>query len=110
MLAAKRYTFIESGVTHPNFQELFGLVTTRAQQARVQAALGAMLAAAPRAAPREPPPPAAARGERPHAEGLGERERLAQAKRRGVSALPRCDLRQEMERPRLVAALAALRG
>jgi hypothetical protein len=44
VLAAKRYTFIESGVTHPNFQELFGLVTTPVQQARVQAALGAVLA------------------------------------------------------------------
>ena len=46
VLAAKRYTFIESGVTHPNFQELFGLVTTPAQQARVHAALGAVLAPA----------------------------------------------------------------
>jgi hypothetical protein len=46
VLAAKRYTFIESGVTHPNFQELFAQVTTSAQQARVQAALGTMLAAA----------------------------------------------------------------
>jgi hypothetical protein len=43
VLAAKRYTFIESGVTHPNFQELFGMVTTPAQQARVQKALGAVL-------------------------------------------------------------------
>ena len=42
--AAKRYTFIESGVTHPNFQELFGQVTTAAQQRRVQAALGPVLA------------------------------------------------------------------
>ncbi|HEX9822185.1 MAG TPA: diiron oxygenase [Methylomirabilota bacterium] len=46
VLAAKRYTFIESGVTHPNFQELFGLVTTPAQQERVQKALGAVLAPA----------------------------------------------------------------
>jgi len=46
VLAAKRYTFIESGVTHPNFQELFGLVTTAAQQERVQKALGAVLAPA----------------------------------------------------------------
>ncbi|HEU4369605.1 MAG TPA: diiron oxygenase [Methylomirabilota bacterium] len=46
VLAAKRYAFIESGVTHPNFQELFGLVTTPAQQARVQKALGAVLAPA----------------------------------------------------------------
>ena len=46
VLAAKRYTFIETGVTHPNFQELFGLVTTPAQQARVQAALSSLLAPA----------------------------------------------------------------
>jgi hypothetical protein len=46
VLAAKRYTFIESGVTHPNFQELFARVTTPAQQARVQAALGSVLAPA----------------------------------------------------------------
>jgi hypothetical protein len=46
VLAAKRYTFIESGVTHPNFQELFGLVTTPAQQQKVQQALGAVLAPA----------------------------------------------------------------
>jgi hypothetical protein len=46
VLAAKRYTFIESGVTHPNFQELFGMVTTPAQQEKVQRALGAVLAEA----------------------------------------------------------------
>ena len=46
VLAAKRYAFIESGVTHPNFQELFGLVTTPSQQLRVQQALGAVLAPA----------------------------------------------------------------
>lgn len=46
VLAAKRYAFIESGVTHPQFQELFGMVTTPAQQARVQAALGGLLSAA----------------------------------------------------------------
>jgi hypothetical protein len=51
VLAAKRYTFIESGVTHPNFQELFALVTTHAQQARVQAALETLLGGAPQAAP-----------------------------------------------------------
>jgi hypothetical protein len=44
VLAAKRYTFIESGVTHPNFVDLFGLVTTPAQQQKVQQALGALLA------------------------------------------------------------------
>jgi hypothetical protein len=44
VMAAKRYSFIESGVTHPNFQELFGMVTTPDQRARVQTALGALLA------------------------------------------------------------------
>ena len=43
ILKAKRYTFIESGVTHPNFQALFGEVTTAAQQEKVQAALGTIL-------------------------------------------------------------------
>jgi len=43
VLDAKRYTFIESGVTHPNFQELFAAVTTDAQQAQVQEALGGLL-------------------------------------------------------------------
>jgi len=46
VLAAKRYTFIESGVTHPNFQELFQMVSTPAQQARVQSELGPVLASA----------------------------------------------------------------
>jgi P-aminobenzoate N-oxygenase AurF len=46
VLAAKRYTFIESGVTHPTFQELFQQVATPAQQARVQSALGPVLAPA----------------------------------------------------------------
>jgi hypothetical protein len=46
VMAAKRYTFIESGVTHPNFQALFGMVATPARQARVQEALGAVLAPA----------------------------------------------------------------
>ncbi|MGH7365032.1 MAG: diiron oxygenase [Candidatus Rokuibacteriota bacterium] len=46
VLAAKRYTFLESGVTHPNFQELFGMVTTPAQQQKVQRALGGLLAPA----------------------------------------------------------------
>ncbi len=45
VLAAKRDTFIETGVTHPNFQELFAEVTTPAQQEKVQAALGQLLAA-----------------------------------------------------------------
>jgi hypothetical protein len=42
-LRAKRYTFIESGVTHPNFRELFELVTTREQRAKVQEALESVL-------------------------------------------------------------------
>ena len=42
VLAAKRYTFIESGVTHPNFQEVFGAVTTRAQQEKVEHTLAGM--------------------------------------------------------------------
>ena len=46
LLAAKRYTFIESGVAHPNFQELFGMVTTPAQQLKVQSALMPVLAQA----------------------------------------------------------------
>jgi hypothetical protein len=44
VLAAKRYTFIESGVTHPNFLELFGMVTTPEQRQKVQQALAAVLA------------------------------------------------------------------
>ena len=50
LLAAKRWTFIESGVTHPRFQELFELVTTPAQRERVGAALGQLLASEARAA------------------------------------------------------------
>ena len=46
VLRAKRYVFIESGVTHPNFQALFGAVTTSAQQAKVQRALDGLLRAA----------------------------------------------------------------
>ena len=43
VLDAKRYTFIESGVTHPNFVELFGSLTTPEQQAQVQKALTGVL-------------------------------------------------------------------
>jgi len=43
LLRAKRWTFLESGVTHPRFQELFAEVTTPAQQARVGEALAALL-------------------------------------------------------------------
>ena len=43
VLKAKRYTFIESGVTHPNFLALFGEVSTPAQQEKVQTALATVL-------------------------------------------------------------------
>ena len=43
ILKAKRYTFIETGVTHPNFLALFGKVTTPAQQEKVQTALATVL-------------------------------------------------------------------
>jgi hypothetical protein len=46
VLAAKRYTFIESGVTHPGFVELLTMVTTSAQRRRLQAALAPVLAPA----------------------------------------------------------------
>jgi hypothetical protein len=42
-LRAKRYVFIESGVTHPNFQALFAAVTTPAQRRTVQRALEGLL-------------------------------------------------------------------
>lgn len=44
VLAAKRYTFIESGVTHPNFLDLLGMVSTPAQQQKLRQALGGLLA------------------------------------------------------------------
>jgi P-aminobenzoate N-oxygenase AurF len=43
VLAAKRYTFIESGLTHPNFLDLFGMVATPAQRQKVEQALDAVL-------------------------------------------------------------------
>ncbi len=43
VLRAKRYAFIESGVTHKNFLETFNEVTTTSQQEKVQAAIGALL-------------------------------------------------------------------
>ena len=46
LLKAKRWTFIESGVTHPRFQELFTEVTTPAQRARVGEALAGLLGTA----------------------------------------------------------------
>ena len=46
VLAAKRYTFIETGVTHERSQELFGAVSNPAQQQRVGAALVPLLGAA----------------------------------------------------------------
>jgi hypothetical protein len=44
VLRAKRYTFIESGVTHPSFVELFMAVTTSEQQQKVQNSLKSLLA------------------------------------------------------------------
>jgi hypothetical protein len=46
VLAAKRHTFIASGLMHPSFRELFSLVATRAQRLRVEQALGTTLAIA----------------------------------------------------------------
>jgi len=46
VLAAKRWTFIESGTTHPRFLDLFLQVTTPEQQARVTEALSSVLAPA----------------------------------------------------------------
>lgn len=43
VLRAKRLCFIESGIIHPHFQELFLTVTTPVQQRRVQAALDLIL-------------------------------------------------------------------
>lgn len=39
LLDAKRWTFLTTGVTHPNFQKLFAAVTTEAQRERVSKAL-----------------------------------------------------------------------
>ena len=39
ILRAKRWTFIQSGVTHPRFEQLFTEVTTPAQRTRVGGAL-----------------------------------------------------------------------
>ena len=39
LLKAKRHCFIEIGLTHPNFLELFLSVTTLPQQAKVQGAI-----------------------------------------------------------------------
>jgi len=43
LLAAKRHTFLVSGVTHPKFLDLFGEVANPAQQGRVNAALVELL-------------------------------------------------------------------
>jgi hypothetical protein len=43
VLSAKRWTFIESGTSHPRFLELFAEVSTPEQQARVGAALETVL-------------------------------------------------------------------
>ena len=55
VLKAKRYTFIESGVTHPNFQLVFTEVTNEAQREKVGAALGALLGEAAPVAARAGP-------------------------------------------------------
>jgi len=47
ILDAKRYTFIESGVTHPNFVELFVEVATPEQQIKVEDALAGLFRARP---------------------------------------------------------------
>jgi hypothetical protein len=47
LLRAKRYAFIECGLTHPNFQELYQLITTPDQRDRVQSAVGPILLAFP---------------------------------------------------------------
>ena len=44
VLRAKRWTFIESGVTHPRFQELLVEVTTPTQRERIGTALDELLA------------------------------------------------------------------
>ena len=46
VLRAKRWTFIESGVTHPRFEELFVEVTTPAQRERVSSGLAPLLGSA----------------------------------------------------------------
>ena len=43
VLRAKPYCFIESGVTHPNFLDLFVAVTTPQQQQKVQKSIEALL-------------------------------------------------------------------
>ncbi|MDR3682312.1 MAG: diiron oxygenase [Geothrix sp.] len=43
LLKAKRHCFLESGVSHPNFLELFLSVTTPSQRARVQGAVGLLV-------------------------------------------------------------------
>jgi hypothetical protein len=47
VLRAKRWTFIETGVTHPRFEELFVGVATPDQRARVRRALQPVLGASP---------------------------------------------------------------
>jgi hypothetical protein len=47
VLRAKRWTFIQSGTTHPRFQELFAEVTTPAQRERVGSALDRLFAEQP---------------------------------------------------------------
>jgi hypothetical protein len=38
-MAAKRHTFVQSGLADPGFLEMFGLVATRDQRQRVEEAL-----------------------------------------------------------------------
>ena len=45
LLGAKRWAFIESGVTHPNFQEIFGEVLPTADRERVHQALDSLMQA-----------------------------------------------------------------
>jgi hypothetical protein len=44
VMAAKRYAFVESGLTHSTFRELFSLVATRSQRQRVEEALDMAMA------------------------------------------------------------------
>ena len=46
ILAAKRWTFLESGVTHPRFIELLEEVTTPEQRERVSVAVTQLLTSA----------------------------------------------------------------
>jgi hypothetical protein len=47
LLQAKRHCFLESGLSHPNFQELFLSVTTPSQRAKVQGAMALLMKKSP---------------------------------------------------------------